>query len=210
MLNLTGFNIEDSLLLNASYESIKSKESLELITDDAYKQKIFQQTIRAIKIPPQTKYFKFQNLFRITLHVGEYYIAQCLFDFGYPLSQKGFQTSEHKYSFQLIGIANIKIDLGITHLSPENRINKFITHFFHPNIALGTEKFNSKYSIQSNRTDNVKAAFDEDFLKTIEKYDDILLTTNNYEMYISFINGLSDYQTSALEEIFSSFKFLIK
>jgi hypothetical protein len=208
MIDFSSLDIDDGKLLGNSYEAIKQKDCLEIITGTE-KEKIFQQTINSIRTPAGTKDFTFQNLFKITLNHGHFYIAQVFIDFGNLLSTRGFPTSHYKHTFQLIGIANCKINLGITYFRPETKIDKFLDRFFHNDINFDeSEKFNDKYYLVSNQKEIIQTAFDKTFLNTIAKYENLLLTTNNNEMYISFDTSLEDSQSKAVEDIFSNFKFL--
>jgi hypothetical protein len=209
MLNLVTFDINDRKLLEKSYEAIKHKEDLEIIIDEREKEKIFQQTINAVKIPTNAT-FSFQNLFKISLKNGPFFIAQCLMDFGYPIGTKGSQSHIHQYNFQLIGIADLNTDIGVTYLRMETWLDKFTSRFFDKDIDFsGAEKFNNKYHLISDKQKTVRSVFDKAFLNCIAKYDNVLLTTNNKEMYISFNDALTNNQSRIVEDIFSNCNLLI-
>jgi hypothetical protein len=210
MLNLITFDGNNRNLLQGSYDAIKNKDRLEIIIEETEKQQIFQQIISAIKIPFDAT-FSFQNLFKLNLPGGHFYIAQCLFDFGYPLGTKGGRSNTHRYNLQVIGIANCTIDLGITYIRPETGLDKFTGRFFDKDIDLpNTEKFNDKYYMASDRPEFIRSIFNQSFVNCIGKYDDILLTTKNNEMFISFANDLANQQCRILEDIFSNCNFLGK
>jgi len=83
-------------------------------------------------------------------------------DFGYPVSSKGSQSSTHKYNFQVLGIANCTIDLGITYIRPETWLDKFTGRFFDRDIDLpNTEKFNEKYYMASDRPEFIRSIFNQ-------------------------------------------------
>ena len=208
MLNLVTFEPEDAELLESSYNAIRQKDCLKIIVDEPERKKIFLQTINSITIPINSN-FTFQNLFKLSISKGHFYIAQSLIDFGYPVTTRLAQSSIHEYEFQTIGIANLKIDLGKTQLRPETNIDKLVGRFFDHDIDFeGCEKFNDKYYLVSNSKKEVYKTFDKSFVKVLSKYDNVLLTTKNYEMYISFHNELEPDQARAVEDIFSNFNFL--
>jgi hypothetical protein len=210
MLNLVTFDISDRHLLENSYNAFKSKQDVEIITDIQEKEQIFRQTIENVNKPNNAS-FSFQNLFKLKVPNGCFYVAQCFADFGYPTGTKGSQTFRQKYSFHLIGIANLQVNLGVTHLRPETKLDKILTHFFNNDIDFdGVEKFNEKYNLVSDSRTEVVKYFDKAFLTTIAKYDDILLTTNGPQMYISFDQELNSNQTRIAQDIFTNFKYLDK
>ncbi|CAN5509919.1 hypothetical protein BH11BAC5_BH11BAC5_00230 [soil metagenome] len=208
MLNLVSFDISDSHILEDSYNAFKNKEEVEIVSDTQEKEQIFRQTIENVRRPNNAN-FSFQNLFKLKNLSGHFYIAQCIADFGYPIGTKGSQTFQQKYSFQLVGIANLQIDLGITHLRPEKKLDKILTRFFYNDIDFdGVEKFNEKYFLVSNRRTEVLKYFDKKFLNTIAKYNDILLTTNGRQMFISFDQELNSNQTRIAQDIFTNFRYI--
>ncbi len=209
MLNLVTYAKEyDSGLLKASYEAIRNKQHLEFIEDDVEKKAIYNRTISVLTVPAQA-IFSIQNLFKLTLANGQFYIAQCLCDFGYPVSRKLVQSHVPKYSFQLIGISNLKIDLGKTLLRRETRIDKVIGGVFGNDIDFdGTEKFNDKYYLVSNKKEVVLELFDETFVNTIAKYDNIVIATKNKDIFISFDTGMEESHSRILEDIFANCNFL--
>lgn len=210
MLNLVTFNISDRHLLENSYNAFKNKEEVEIVTESQEKEQIFRQTIDNVRRPNNAN-FSFQNLFKLKTMHGRFYVAQCLADFGYPIGTKGSQIFQQKYAFQLIGIANLKVDIGVTHLRPETKLDKILTRFFNSDIDFdGVEKFNDKYFLVSNKRTEVLKYFDKTFLNAIAKYNDILLTTNGKQMYISFDQELNINQTRIAQDIFTNFKYLEK
>jgi hypothetical protein len=208
MLNLVTLDISDRPLLENSYNALKNKGEVEIVTDSTEKEQIFRQTIENIKIPNNSS-FAFQNLFKLKTKGGYFYIAQCLVNFGYPLGSKNSQAFEEKYNFQIIGIANITVDIGITYLRPETKLDKIVTRFFDIDIDFdGVEKFNDTYFLVSNKREEVLKYFDTNFLNTIAKYDDVLLTTNGKQIYLSFDGELNNNQTRSAQDIFTNFRYL--
>jgi len=159
MLNLVAFDTEyDSYLVEASYQSIKHKDFLQIITDDNEKKEMLRKTSLALTVPNEAV-LTFQNLFKLTLPNGRFYIAQCLFDFGYPVSHKLSQSSVHKYHFQVVGIAPLRIDLGKTLLRRETKTDKILGTFFGNDIYLEVaDKFNDKFHLVSTHKDHIKKA----------------------------------------------------
>ncbi len=208
MLNLVTFDVADRMLLEKSYDAIRNKERVEIITAESERQKVFLQTVSTVKTPYNSQ-FSFQNLLKVKCANGYFYIAQCLADFGYPKGPKGGQSFNHEYNFQVIGIANLTVSLGVTHLRSEAKIDKIVSRFFNYDIQFDScEKFNEKYYIVSDCKTAVTKYFHKSFLNSIAKYDNILLTTKGTEMYISFDTDLKVDQPSIVQEILSNFKYL--
>ncbi len=209
MIDFRDFN-KNSLILKESFEAFKEKNNIELITDESHKQELIHKVLKSIEIPFNVKVFTFENLFKFHLKKGTFFIAQCLLDYGYPLSQSGFPSSIHKYDFQLIGFANIKFDLGKTYIYPLTGMKATVFKFFKKNIYFPKlEKFNSSYFIESNKPEILKATLNEEFLNVIAGYENIFVTINNSDMYIYFNDNLKIFQSEAIEEILSNYKFLV-
>lgn len=210
MLNLVTYNIEDQQLLEDSYNTLKNKEQVTIVTDKAEKEKIFQQTCQNIEHPFGAS-FSFQNLFKQTTTKGTFYIAQCLVDFGYEKGSKGGQSFREKYHYQLIGIANMRINLGNTHLKPETKLDKFFSRFFIDDIDFsGAELFNHKYLLVSDKRDAIISHFNKPFLNTIARYDAVYLKTKGTEMYLSFADELQTPHAAIVQDVFCSFDYLEK
>jgi hypothetical protein len=208
MLNLVTFDIADRRLLEKSYDAIRNKELVEIITAESERRELFLQTVSTVKTPYNSQ-FSFQNVLKVKCANGYFYIAQCLVDFGYPRGPKGSQSFNHEYNFQIVGIANMKISLGVTHLRAETKIDKIVGRFFNDDINfVESDKFNGKYYLVSDNKPAVMKYFNEEFLNAIAKYDNILLTTNGTEMYISFDTDLQVDQSRIVQEILSNFKYL--
>jgi hypothetical protein len=208
MLNLVTFDISDRTLLEKSFDNLKEKQNVEIISNGIERDKLFRQTVDNVKNPNNSN-FKFQNLFKLKSTNGYFYIGQCLIDFGFPIGSRGSQTFEHKYYFQTIGIANLKIDLGVTHLRPETKIDKFINRYFNYDIEFEKmEKFNEKYYLTSNKKSEVIKYFDKEFLNAIAKHNNILISTNGNQMYISFDTDLEINQPRIIQDILKNLNFL--
>jgi hypothetical protein len=208
MLNLVTPDIDDQKLLENSYNSIRRKDILEIVTSENEKERILSMAINSLR-KPGTASFSFQNLFKLKYSTGYFYIAQILIDYNYPTGNKGSQTFYHKYSYHTIGIANLSIDLGITNLRPEMKIDKLVDWIFKTDIDFeSSQQFSDKYYLASNKKESAIKYFDGQFIKTISKYDDILLSTNGSEIYISFVDTLVPNQSRIIEEILSTCKFL--
>ena len=210
MLNLVAFDKEDdSQLLESSYEAIRNRDSLQIINDNAEKGIVYKKMISSLTLPINA-IVAFQNLFKLTLSNGQFYIAQCLFDFGYPVSMRLVQSSVQKYSFYLVGIADLKINLGKTLLRRETKIDKIVGHFFSNDIDFeGAEEFNEKYYLVSNKKDTVHQTFNKRFIDTLSKYNDIVLLIKEKQMFITFENEMNTSHSRAVEDIFSNCNFLV-
>lgn len=203
MLKFITSDPEDTNLLEGSYNAIQQKEGFQIVVDEEEKSKIFRQTANTISISANAT-FSFINLFKIDNISFSYYIAQCMIDFGYPL-----KSSTWKYDFQAIGIARSNVDLGKTLLRPETKTDKLIGRFFDSDIDFEqTKLFSDKYYLVSNKRDVLKKVLDTDFLNTIAKYDNVLLTTRGYELYITFTTELKVGHTRIIDDILSACRLL--
>ena len=209
MLNLATFDPEfDSELLSNSYKSIRNKSNLQIINDGAEHKEINAKILSALTIPNEAA-LSLQNLFKITLPAGRFYIAQCLLDFGYPVSRKLAQSYNRKYNFQLIGFAGIKIDLGMTVIRRETKTDKIINLFTNSDIDFeGTEKFNDKYYLTSDKKEAVHQVFGKNFINTIAGYDNVNLLIKNEAMFITFENEMQEEHSAIAEDIFCNCNFL--
>jgi hypothetical protein len=208
MLNFVTYDISDQKLLERSFNAIKNKENLTIVQEESEKLRIFRQTINSLKIPSDCQ-FSFQNLVKISLKNGSFYIAQCLLDYGYPIGSKGSQTFTHKYYYGAIGIATLTVNLGLTDLRPETKVDKFWNRLFNADINFkDSEKFSEKYYLKSNNREAVIKYFDKSFLNTIGKYNNVLMSIKDEQMYISFENELENNQCRIIEQIFENFKFI--
>lgn len=208
MLNLVTFDIDDRQLLESSYNALKNKERMVIVTDDHEKKSVFRKMVDVIRKPGHSE-FSLQNLFKLHGPYGYFYIAQCLVDFGYPAGPKSSQTFTHQYYYQLVGIAFLSVDLGITHMRRETKADKILGLLFSGDIDFeGAEKFNDKYYLVSDKKQAVLQHFDPAFLQAVAKYDDLLLTTNGRELYISFESALSNNQSRHIQDILNYFKYL--
>lgn len=208
MLNLVTYDIDDRELLENSYKAIRDKENLEIVTDEKEKNTVFRKMIDVIWKPNHSQ-LSLQNLFKLQYPHGFFYIAQCLVDFGYPAGPKSAQTFTHRYYYQLVGIAPLSVDLGITHMRRETKTDKLLDIFFSSDIDFDSaEKFNDKYYLISDKKDAVIKYFDPVFLQTLAKYDGTLLTTDGSQMYISFESDLNNNQSRCVQDILSHFKYL--
>jgi len=210
MLNLVAFNPEDDReLLKSSYDLIRQKDSLEIVTNSGEQNTILLKVKSALTVPDSAT-IRFQNLFKLIFPNGQFYIAQCLFNYGFSASPATRRFNEHKYAFQIVGVADIKVDLGKTVMRPETRTDKIVGRFFGNDIDLdGTKKFNDKYYLVSDQPEIVTTYFDKDFVNTISKYDNILLTIQGKEMFITFDTEFEADHSKIVEDIFSNCKFII-
>lgn len=208
MLNLITPEIEDQQLLENSYNSIRRKDLLEIVTDEKENQAVLMKAINALK-KPGTASISFQNLFRLNYPNKQFYIAQLLVDYNYPTGDKGSQTYLHRYSYHTVGIAFSTINFGITNLRPETKIDKLVDLLFTTDIDFeSAEHFSNSYYLASTEKAIVKQHFDNKFLNCLAKYEDILLTIDKNEVYVSFTSYLDPDQSRAIEDIFCNCKFI--
>ncbi len=210
MLNTVTFDADDLELIKNSYKAIKRREYLTIVTDETEFEKVNQAIVTSLSIP-HTATFSIQNIFRMKTLNNEFYIVQCLFDFGYPVSAKLMQSSIHKYQYQLVGVATTTVDLGKTIIRRETKLDKAVSRIFDSDIDIdGFEKFSDKYFLVSNRKDELLNAFDRKFLNTIGKYNDVILVTKSMRMFIGFQTEMKVSHSRAVEDIFAGFSYLAK
>jgi hypothetical protein len=179
MLDLSVFDSDDRELLEESYEAIQQKDRLQIVGDGPDRDIILQHTLHAISLPSQGV-FSFQNLFKLTLPNGTFYIGQCITDYGHPVSRHSHTTGERKYAYQLIGIAYLAVDLGKTYMRPETKMDKLIGRFFDGDIDFqGKDKFSDLYYLVSDKKEDVLRAFNKEFRDKISNYKNVLLVTKN-------------------------------
>jgi hypothetical protein len=207
-LNLFTFEEDDEQQIKKSYNAIRRKDSLQIVSDEAALQEVFRKMLNFVHVPHNCK-ISIQNLFRISLPSGTFYIAQCLFDFGYPTLSRMQQSFEHKYHYQLMGYAKLSIDLGKTIMRPETKADKLMFKIFDKDIDFeGYDKFNYKYYLASNNKEQVHKAFTDKFLKTLAKSSNITLTARFDEMILGFEYEMTANQSGIVEDILASFEFL--
>lgn len=210
MLRFINSDPDDLRLLEQSFYAIKQKDSLEIIVDGPERTKVLKQVQNEISIPNNGT-FSILNLFKQTLSNGSFHIAQCIIDFGYIQTRKYAQTSYHSYYYQIIGVAEINVDLGKTLLRPETKIDKLVGRFFYNDIDFeNSERFSDKYYLISNKKEQVYRTFDKLFLNVLSRYDNILLKTAKNTMFITFENELISAHSRIVEDIFGSCRFLSK
>lgn len=209
MLNLVAHDIEDDKeSLENSYNAIKQKDCLEIVPDEAEKESVLKKVKTILTIPTQAM-LSFQNLFKLRAANGQFYISQCLIDFGYTVSGRLVQSANSKYNFQLVGIANIKFDLGKTLLRPETLADKIVGGFFGNDIDFdNAEKFSDKYYVVSDKKQFLRQSLDLHFLSTIAKHEGLVLLTKGNDMLLTFETSLEEKQSAIVEDVLSNCRFL--
>jgi|GEM_PF-3258548 len=207
MVNFIAFDPEeDRELLEASYNALRNRDSLDLITEGREFDSLLAKARGALTVPDDSA-ISFQNLFRISAANGQFYIAQCLINTGF--SMKGRYFSEHKYRFQLLGIAELKVELGNTLLRKETRADKFLGPFLGNDIDFpGVDEFNDKYYLVSDKKEAVLKFFNRRFLQAIANHDEIVLTIRERDLFITFENDFKEHHSRSIEDILSNCGFL--
>jgi hypothetical protein len=210
MLNLVAFDPEyDKEQLQGSFESIRHKDCLEIVMSEAEKNTILLKIKFALTLPERAT-ICFQNLFKLTLPNGHFYIAQCLLNFGFSASAAKKNIDLHEYNFQIVGIADTRVDLGKTLMRRETRIDKTVGRIFGNDIDLvDTKHFNDKYYLVSNTPGVIEKHFDKGFVNTISKYDNLQLMARDREICITFDSEFEEQHAAIVEDIFCNCKFLI-
>lgn len=198
----------DFRILSDSFDALSNKSEIVIVENAAETQRIFDSVLNHINLSKAAT-FSFQNLFRLKSNFGQYYIGQLLIDFGYPRGSHGTATSGHQYLYQIVGIANLSIDLGQTHLRPETKLDKLVGIVFKSDIDFETSpNFSDKYYLASNNPKSVEQYFDRNFRDTISKYDNILLTVQEKMMFVTFDEELTTQHTRIAQDIIHKFKYL--
>ena len=120
----------------------------------------------------------------------------------------GFPTSTQQHTEQILGIAKSKYDLGNTSIRPEGKVEKFMAHFYNLDINLRDKYFNDRYFVKSDREEEIKTVFNQAFLDTLAKFDNILFTANGYDLYVSFTSPMTVEQGLVIIDIFKASTFL--
>lgn len=207
-MNNFAFDVDDAKVLDESYLRLRNKDSIEIVTDPTQLQELLKQLQKVLTLASSAS-LSFQNLFKVSLRNKAFCLAQCLLDFGYPFSGRQGQATERKYQFQAIGFATLQIDLGETILRPETTTDKIISRLIGNDIDFeGTERFNEKYYLASNKKDIVYRTFSREFIEAIGKHLNLVMRIEGKQMFLAFESELEVNQLSALEEIFCKCPFV--
>ena len=201
-------NNENGLLLS-SYNCILDKSRLEIVIDKQEKESVRKILFETLQLDFTLGDFSIQNLFKLKSLNGNFYIGQCLSDFGYSYGGGKYDREyRHRYYYDIIGFGILKDDLGQTLIRQKTTADKLIEHFVHTTIKIDNcEVFNSKFYLISDKKENMLKCFDSPFIKTISKYEGISIKTINNKMLLAFENHLEETQSKTVEDIFSSFKY---
>ena len=208
MFNPIAFDEEyDRELLEGSYRALRHLQQLEIVVDNTECQQALQVIVDGLTAPEDAT-LSIQNLFRYVFPHGRFYIAQCLFNFGYSTSKRG-GLIDHKYDFQIVGFAELNVDLGNTFMRSETRTDKIVGRFFGNDIDFdGASNFNDKYYLVSDKRDALADCFDKQFFNTIAKYDNLQLRVKQRQLYITFDTDFEVAQSRIVEDILSNCNFL--
>lgn len=207
MLNLIAIDEDDRNTLKRSYQLIA--DYAEIVTDEAVVKSITSKVSNFLTIP-NGAVFSLQNLFKINLPEGNIFIAQCLLDYGYPVNGKMTISQTRVYTLQVIGFAELTVNLGTTILRPETKLDKLIGRFWGKGIKFdGAEKFNKKYYLVSNDKAAVQQHFDIPFVNTIANCKNILISNKSSEMAITFEAELQVGHSKIILDVFKKCKFIV-
>jgi len=206
MLNHIALDEDDRKILQNSFNQISNEA--EIVSDKEIIQTLSNRFTSALTIP-NGAVFSFQNLFKLSINGSAIYIGQCLLDFGYPVKGKMTYSQTRVYELQIVGYAELEHNLGDTFLRPENKLDKLISKFWRKGIKFeNLEKFNANYYLVSDNRQAVKNFFDNDFVNSIGKNKNILMTIKSKEMFITFASQIQVEQCKIIEQIFKKCKFL--
>lgn len=208
MLNLQTYDREDASLLERSFRAIRNQQQLQFILEGDEQKEVFDK-IKDFLVPPVNSTINLQNLFRVDVDKGVFYIAQLMIDFGYPVGQKLSQSFDRKYHFQAIGLAKISLDLGDTIIQPETKTDSFFDRLMKRDIDIeGADLFNEKYYFVSTDKPCAKKVFDKRLVDCISKYDKIHIIAKDKYIFIGIDDELEPIHSRQIENIFSNFRFL--
>jgi len=85
-------------LFAESYDAIRESNEIEVVNGQE-KEAVFQETLRSIRTPNETKKFWFENLFKVNKKVNHVnlYIARRVIDFGYVRTGREFYPNMVNY-----------------------------------------------------------------------------------------------------------------
>lgn len=208
MINLTAFDESDISLLEDSYNAIRNKDSVKIISDSTEKQEMTRKILSVLSLPNNCV-LSIQNLLKLRLANGQFYIAQCLLDYGYPVNRKLSQQFNREYKYQLVAIAEANIDLGKTLLRPETKSDKIVGRFLKTDIDIdNAHHFNNKYYLISNKREQILRVFTKGFLNALSSSDNIYLFTRGKDIFLTFDSDLESQHSRIAEEVFLNFRFL--
>lgn len=194
---------EDIGLLSGSCNAIKGQQFLSVCTNENWKETISRRVCKFLSMPDRAQFSIF-NLLRLKNDDMDFFIAQCLIDFGHG-SHHMAHSPEPYYNYQLIGYAQSNIDLGKTFIRPEKKTDNYQWLFRDDDIDMeGMEHFNKKYYLTSTSEKEVRQTFRVNFLRTLAKYDGILMYCRDKEVFVTFDNELEKHQSRIVEELFLS------
>jgi hypothetical protein len=206
MLDLVAFNAEDDeeLLLD-SFNSIRSRDRLEIVDDAAQKTEILRHLSEILEVP-QGATLQFQNLFRLERDRTHYHIGQCLINFGFSgTSASRGNTPAHRYYFQVIGLGHLTIDLGLTLVRPITWIDRLVGRFIKKTRPVAIEpSFDKHYYVSTNVPGAVGAFFTPSLLAEFVKHDGLLLLGRGSAVVITFNGTLESWHAGAIESIFAN------
>ena len=208
MIELTALDEADISLLEDSYNAIRNKDSVEIVSDLSEKQKITRKILSVISLPNNCV-LSIQNLLKLKLTNGQFFIAQCLLDYDYPVSRKLSQSFDREYKYQLVAVAESNVDLGKTLLRPEITSDKIVGRFLKTDIDIANaHHFNNKYYLISNKEEQILRVFTKGFLDAISSSENIYLFTRGKDIFLTFDSDLEPQHSRIAEEVFLNFRFL--
>jgi len=208
MTDLTAFDESDISLLENSYNAIRNKDSVEIISNSSEKQEITRKILSVLNLPNNCV-LSIQNLLKLRFPNGQFYIAQCLLDYSYPVNRKLAQALNREYTYQLVAIAEANLDLGKTLLRPETKSDKIVGRFLKTDIDIdNAHHFNNKYYLVSNKKEQILRVFTKGFLQAITSSENLYLFTRGKDIFLTFDSDLEPRHSRIVEEVFLNFRFL--
>ncbi|MBK7762075.1 MAG: hypothetical protein IPI46_01725 [Bacteroidetes bacterium] len=203
-LNLFAFNIEDEELLLSSFNSLNNINKIQLVEHN-YTSKELQLIVSEQLNLNANHELTFQNLFELRLR-NNYYIAQCLIDKFFQIPNRDSQRTDRDYEFHIIGMYKPTLQIKNTIVRKEEFIDQITKLFDRQDKLLGTdEHFNRKFIVQSDSIFNLEKVMNQNAIDIFNENPDLVLSTWNDYILISFINSFEISHTRIVEKIFEEF-----
>lgn len=201
MLNFPIQNSEDKDLLQNSFNSLRSKDSLVIVSDPDEIDSVFKHAANSLSLPSNCA-VSFANLFKIESPNGKFYIAQLFQDFGYSYNKHHLHD---KYNYQVIGIAELTEDFGKIILRPESKADRLVGRIIKSDIEFpDVEDFNRQYYVAADKPDMALKLFRMSTLLILSNISDVTLKVNRTQFLITFEKEMNSQHAAMVEKILLS------
>ena len=205
MLNFPTQDPEDKQLLQSSFNAIRNQASLEIISDPVEIDAVFKYAVNALSLPAACV-VSFANLFKIDNSGSSFYIGQLFQDFGFSYNKHHLRD---KYTYQVIGIAELTEDFGKIILRPESRADRLVGRIIKSDIEFpNADTFNDEYYVAADKYDMAVKLFGTSTILELSKTREVTLSVNKDRLLITFDKEMNSQHTAIVERILMSIKFL--